>query len=77
MPVASMPRMRGNLTFGEWPCRVNSSERLSPTALIWMRTWPGDGVGMGSSVILRTSGPPGLEMTAAFMVAMMAVICSC
>lgn len=46
MPVASIPRIRGNCT-GLWPWRVKSSERLRPKALMRMRTWPGWGMGMG------------------------------
>lgn len=46
MPVASIPRIRGNCT-GLWPWRVKSSERLRPKALMRMRTWPGWGTGMG------------------------------
>src|SRR5579862_220335 len=69
-PTASMPMMRGNLTPRENPCRVNNSDRFSPTARTRMSTWPGCGVGIGRSWILRTSGPPGVYITAAFIVPM-------
>src|SRR3954451_14789143 len=32
-PTASMSKTRGNLTFSESPCRMNSSDRLRPNAL--------------------------------------------
>src|ERR1700687_1057606 len=63
-----MPRTRGNLTLGEWPCRVNSSERFSPNALTRISTSPLCGAGIGRLSILRSSGPPASWITAAFMV---------
>lgn len=39
-----MPRTRGNLTPGECPWRVKSSERFIPQALTRMRTRPAVGV---------------------------------
>src|SRR5580704_14755048 len=69
-PTASMPMMRGNLTPRENPCRVNNSDRFSPNARTRMSTWSGCGVGIGRSSILRTSGPPGVYITAAFIVPM-------
>ena len=74
MPVASMPRMRGKGTLGDKPWRVKSSDRLSPKALMLMRTWPALGVGIGRCSSLRTSGPPGVWMTAAFIVDMAATL---
>src|SRR5580692_3185842 len=69
-PTTSMPMMRGNLTPRENPCRVNNSDRFSPNARTRMSTWSGCGVGIGRSSILRTSGPPGVYITAAFIVPM-------
>lgn len=68
MPVASMPRMRGNVTPGEWPCRVNISERLSPNAWIRISTSPAWGTGMGRCSRVRLEGPPGVCRIAARMV---------
>ena len=55
-----MPRMRGNLTPGEWPWRVKSSERLRPKALTRMRTSPGFGRGNGEVLDLEDLGAAGL-----------------
>ena len=66
-----MPRTRGKGTEApERPWRVKSSERFRPQAFTRIRTWPGEGVGMGRVSSLRTSGPPGPWITAAFMVDM-------
>lgn len=72
VPVASMPRMRGKLTPGEWPCRVKSSERFSPKASTRISTSPGCGCGIGRRSMRSTSGPPGACITAARMVSVMA-----
>ena len=66
-----MPRTRGKRTAApESPLRVKSSERLRPKAFTRMRTWPGEGVGIGRVSSLRTSGPPGAWITTAFIVDM-------
>lgn len=67
VPTASMPRTRGNSTPGEWPWRVNNSERFMPHAWTRMRTSPGLGMGMGIRSILRTSAEPEPCTTTAFI----------
>jgi hypothetical protein len=49
---------RGNFTPGEWPCRVNISERLIPKAFTRINTCPACGVGIGMRSTFRTPGPP-------------------
>lgn len=73
MPTASIPRMRGNWT-GEWPWRVNISERLRPKARMRIRTSFARGWGIGRWRSLRTLGGPGVDMTMAFMVDMLTVL---
>ena len=53
---------------------MKSSERLSPNALMRMRTSPDLGVGMGHCSSLRTSGPPAEWMTTAFIVDMAVLV---
>src|SRR5262245_41154578 len=49
--------------------RWATSGRLTPAAATFTSTWPDPGLGVGTSAILRTSGPPGLVMAMAFMAA--------
>ena len=67
LPTASIPRIRGRVTEGEWPCRVNSSERLRPKARTLISTQPGFDCGTGRSWTVKTSGGPGRSMTTALM----------
>jgi hypothetical protein len=76
MPVASMPRMRGNghMFWGVWPCRVKCLDRFSPNTFTRMRTSPTFGTGMRRCSSLRISGPPALCIATAFMVDMIILI---
>lgn len=47
---------------------MNISERLRPKARMRIRICPGEGVGMGICERTREEGPPGVWITAAFMV---------
>src|SRR5262245_34267117 len=47
--------------------RWATSGRLTPAAATFTSSWPGPGLGVGTSVTLRTSGPPGLVMAMALM----------
>ena len=64
-PTHSMPRIRGNVTSGEYPSRVMISDRLSPNAFTCIRVQPSRGSGLGTSRTVRTSGGPGRAATAA------------
>src|SRR5262245_60111268 len=48
--------------------RWATSGRFTPAAATLTSSWPGPGLGVGSSVSLSTSGPPGAEMAAALIV---------
>jgi hypothetical protein len=61
--------MRGNVTLGDWPKRVKSSERFNPNAFTRINTSPVRGVGIGTVSMRRTSGPPACLITTAFMFA--------
>src|SRR5947209_19141775 len=68
IPTHSIPSTRGNVTFGECPCRVLSSDRFKPAPLTCTRLQPSRTAGSGSSRISSTSGPPALTQTAARIV---------
>ena len=68
MPTHSMPSTRGNVTLGECPCRVLSSDRFRPAPFTRTRLQPSRTAGTGSSRISSTSGPPALTQTAARIV---------
>src|SRR6266480_4532585 len=60
--------MRGNVTSGENPCRVNISERLRPKARIRTNTQPISGSGRCICRMCNTSGEPLCSTTMAFII---------
>src|SRR5690242_2834566 len=64
-PTHSIPSTRGKRTLGECPCRVISSDRLSPNALTRTSVQPGRTAGRDTRLTCRTSGGPGSLTTTA------------
>ena len=67
VPTASMPLI--GVASGHSPLRMCVSAWLTPNALTRISTSPSPGTGSGTSWICRTSGPPGLVMTIARILA--------
>jgi hypothetical protein len=67
-PVASMPRMRGQLIPWAIQRRECSSERFNPKAFTAISTQPGVGTGTGTSRIWSAEGGPGPSRTTALIV---------
>src|SRR5271168_5356876 len=66
MPTHSMPEMGTDSAHS--PRRMWVSAWFRPKALIWMRSSPGWGVGIGMDLMTRFSGPPNLSMWIAFII---------
>src|SRR6185503_8259682 len=63
-----MPSTRGNVTLGECPCRVLSSDRFRPAPRTRTKLQPSRTAGTGTSWTSSTSGLPALTQTAARIV---------